>query len=134
MTLAGRDSGDLSMTFRDLKSFGARLSDLNRTLAGDPETRISDLKFTTSNDELPVVLRHAPNETEGHIEGRRRAGKGNEIGKARGERKERERKKRRKTEDEQTGRNRSPNAHSANSSGLGFQLSETTPIIMNISF
>ena len=122
------------MTFRDLKSFGARLSDLNRTLAGDPETRVSDVKFTPSNDEVPVVLRHAPNETEGHIEGRRRAGKGNEIGKARGERKERERKKRRKTEYEQMGRNRSPNAHPANSSGLGFQLSETTPIIMNISF
>ena len=134
MTLAGRDSGDLSMTFRDLKSFGARLSDLSRTLAGDPETRVSDLKFTTSNDELPVVLRHAPNETERQTEERRRAGKGNETGKARGKRKERERKKRRKTEDEQMGRNRSPNAHPANSSSLGFQLSGTTPIVMNITF
>ena len=45
MTLAGRDSGDLSMTFRDLKSFGARLSDLSRTLAGDPKMRVSDLKL-----------------------------------------------------------------------------------------
>ena len=81
------------MTFRDLKSFGARHSVLNRTLAGDPETRASDLKFTTSNDELPVVLRHAPNETEGQTEGRRRAGKGNETENGRGKRKERERKK-----------------------------------------
>ena len=134
MTLAVRDSGDLSMTFRDLKSFGARLSDLNRTLAGDPETRVSDLKFTTSNDELPVVLRYAPNETEGQTEGRRRAGKGNETGKASGKGEERERKKRRKTEDEQMGRNTKPNAHPANSSGLGFQWSGTTPVIMNISF
>ena len=55
MTLAGRDSGDLSMTFRDLKSFGARLSDLSRTLAGDPKTRVSDLEFKTLNDELPVL-------------------------------------------------------------------------------
>ena len=92
MTLAGRDSGDLSMTFRDLKSFGARLSDLSRTLAGDPETRVSDLKFTTSNDELPVVRRHAPNETERQTEGRRRAGKGNETGRGRGKRKDMERK------------------------------------------
>ena len=54
MTLAGRDSGDLSMTFRDLKSFGARLSDLSRTLAADPQTRVSDLKFQTLFGELPV--------------------------------------------------------------------------------
>ena len=54
MTLAGRDSGDLSMTFRDLKSFGARLSGLSRTLAGDPQTRVSDLKFQTLFGELPV--------------------------------------------------------------------------------
>ena len=58
MTLAGRDSGDLSMTFRDLKSFGARLSDLSRTLAGDPETSVSDLKFKTLNDKLPVLAQH----------------------------------------------------------------------------
>ena len=51
-----RDSGDLSMTFWDLKSFGARLSDLSRTLAGDPQTRVSDLKFKTLNGELPVFL------------------------------------------------------------------------------
>ena len=44
------------MTFRDLKSFGARLSDLSRTLAGDPKTRVSDLKFKTLNNELPVLL------------------------------------------------------------------------------
>ena len=55
MTLAGRDSGDLSMTFRDLKSFGARLSDLSRTLAGDPKTRVSDLKLSTLNVKLPVA-------------------------------------------------------------------------------
>ena len=55
MTLAGRDSGDLSMTFRDLKSFGARLSDLSRTLAGDPQTRVSDLKFKTLFGKLPVL-------------------------------------------------------------------------------
>ena len=55
MTLAGRDSRDLSMTLRDLKSFGARLSGLSKTLAGDPETRVSDLKLKTLNDELPVL-------------------------------------------------------------------------------
>ena len=44
------------MTFQDLKPFGARLSDLSRTLAGDPETRVSDLKFKTLNSELPVCL------------------------------------------------------------------------------
>ena len=55
MTLAGRDSGDLSMTFRDLKSFGARLSDLSRTLAGDPKMRVSDLKLSTLNVQLPVL-------------------------------------------------------------------------------
>ena len=54
MTLAGRDSGDLSMTFRDLKSFGARLSDLSRTLAGDPKMRVSDLKLSTLHVQLPV--------------------------------------------------------------------------------
>ena len=54
MTLAGRDSGDLSLTFRDLKSFGARLSDLSRTLAGDPKMRVSDLKLSTLNVQLPV--------------------------------------------------------------------------------
>ena len=54
MTLAGRDSGDLSMTFRDLKSFGARLSDLSRTLAGDPKMRVSDLKLSTLNVQLLV--------------------------------------------------------------------------------
>ena len=54
MTLASRDSGDLSMTFRDLKSFGARLSDLSRTLAGDPKMRVSDLKLSTLNVQLPV--------------------------------------------------------------------------------
>ena len=57
MTLAGRDSGDLSMTFRDLKSFGARLSDLSRTLAGDPKMRVSDLKLSTLNVQLPVCTR-----------------------------------------------------------------------------
>ena len=57
MTLAGRDSGDLSLTFRDLKSFGARLSDLSRTLAGDPKMRVSDLKLSTLNVQLPVLLR-----------------------------------------------------------------------------
>ena len=43
------------MTFRDLKSFGARLSDLSRTLAGDPKMRVSDLKLSTLNVQLPVV-------------------------------------------------------------------------------
>ena len=43
------------MTFRDLKFFGARLSDLSRTLAGDLQTRLSDLKFKTLNGELPVL-------------------------------------------------------------------------------
>ena len=60
MTLAGRDSGDLSMTFRDLKSFGARLSDLSRTLAGDPKMRVSDLKLSTLNVQLPVAIGHGP--------------------------------------------------------------------------
>ena len=54
MTLAGRDSRDLSMNFHNLKSFGARLSDLSRTLAGDPKTRVSDLKLSTLNVKLPV--------------------------------------------------------------------------------
>ena len=57
MTLAVRDSVNRSMTFRDLKSFVAKLSDLSRTLAGDPETSVSDLKFKTSNNELPVSRR-----------------------------------------------------------------------------
>ena len=83
---------------------------------------------------LAVVLRHARNETEGQTEGRRRAGKGNETENGRGKRKERERKKWRKTEYEHMGRNRNPIVNPANSSRLGFQLSGTTPIIMNISF
>ena len=57
MTLAGRDSRDLSMTFQDLKPFGARLSDLSRTLAGDPKMRVSDLKLSTLNVKLPVVAK-----------------------------------------------------------------------------
>ena len=50
------------MTFRDLKSFGARLSDLSRTLAGDPKMRVSDLKLSTLNVQLPVVPNPSPQE------------------------------------------------------------------------
>ena len=49
------------MTFRDLKSFGARLSDLSRTLAGDPKMRVSDLKLSTLNVQLPVPARMSHN-------------------------------------------------------------------------